>query len=109
MDLDNTQISVNKPLVCSSTGYFTGHVTAPNLYTKTDVDTLIANNPGPTGSTGPVGPQGATGAQGDTGPAGPEGDTGPTGATGATGPQGPQGPTRTHDTNNFYIKTETDT
>ena len=37
MDLDNTQISVNKPLVCSST------VTASNLYNKTDVDALIAN------------------------------------------------------------------
>ena len=43
MDLDNTQISVNQPLVCSSSGYFTGDVTAPNLYNKTDVDTLIAN------------------------------------------------------------------
>ena len=67
-----------------------------NIYTKSEIDTTIANNPGPTGSTGPVGPQGATGAQGDTGPAGPEGDTGPrgtTGATGATGPQGPAGPT----------------
>ena len=80
-----------------------------NIYTKSEIDTIIANNPGPTGSTGPVGPQGATGAQGDTGPAGPEGDTGPTGATGATGPQGPQGPTGTVDTNNFYTKTETDT
>ena len=45
MDLDNTQISVNKHLVCSSTGNFTGHVTAPNLYSKTQVDTLIANIP----------------------------------------------------------------
>ena len=43
MDLDNTQVSVNKPLVCSSTGYFTGDVTASNLYNKTEVDTLIAN------------------------------------------------------------------
>ena len=43
MDLDNTQVSVNQPLVCSSSGYFTGDVTAPNLYNKTDVDTLIAN------------------------------------------------------------------
>ena len=45
MDLDNTQISVNKPLVCSSTGYFTGDVTAANLYNKTQIDTLIANIP----------------------------------------------------------------
>ena len=45
MDLDNTQISVNKPLVCSTTGNFTGNVTAPNLYSKTQVDTLIANIP----------------------------------------------------------------
>ena len=45
MDLDNTQISVNKPLVCSTTGKFTGNVTAPNLYSKTQVDTLIANIP----------------------------------------------------------------
>ena len=43
MDLDNTQVSVNKPLVCSSSGYFTGDVTASNLYSKTEVDTLIAN------------------------------------------------------------------
>ena len=28
MDLDNTQVSVDKPLVCSSSGYFTGDVTA---------------------------------------------------------------------------------
>ena len=84
MDLDNTQISINKPLVCSSTGYFTENVTAPNLYSKTEIDTLIANNPGqqgPPGSTGPEGPQGATGAQGDPG---------------------------TIDTNDFYTKTETD-
>ena len=45
MDLDNTQISVNKPLVCSTTRNFTGNVTAPNLYSKTQVDTLIANIP----------------------------------------------------------------
>ena len=32
-----------------------------NIYTKTEVDTIIANNPGP---TGPTGPQGPTGAQG---------------------------------------------
>ena len=43
MDLDNTQVSVNQPLVCSSSGYFTGDITAPNSYNKTDVDTLIAN------------------------------------------------------------------
>ena len=45
MDLDNTQISINKPLVCSSTGDFTGDVTAANLYNKTQIDTLIANIP----------------------------------------------------------------
>ena len=45
MDLDNTQISVNKPLVCSTTGNFTGNVTAPNLYRKTQVGTVIANIP----------------------------------------------------------------
>ena len=43
LDLDNTQVSVNKPLACSSTGNFTGDVTASNLYNKTEVDTLIAN------------------------------------------------------------------
>ena len=42
MDLDNTQVSVNKPLVCSSTGNFTGDVTASNLCNKTEADTLIA-------------------------------------------------------------------
>ena len=41
MDLDNTQVSVNKPVVCSSTGYFTGNVTASNLYNKTEIDTLF--------------------------------------------------------------------
>ena len=41
MDLDNTQISINKPLVCSSTGYFTGNVTASNLYNKTEIDSMI--------------------------------------------------------------------
>ena len=45
MDLDTTKISVNKPLVWSSTGNFTGDVTASNLYSKTEVDTLIANIP----------------------------------------------------------------
>ena len=42
MDLDNTQVSVNKPLVCSSTGYFTGDVTASKLYNKTEIDTMFA-------------------------------------------------------------------
>ena len=41
MDLDNTQISINKPLVCSSTGYFTGNVTASSLYNKTEIDSMI--------------------------------------------------------------------
>ena len=41
MDLDNTQISINKPLVCSSTRYFTGNVTASNLYNKTEIDSMI--------------------------------------------------------------------
>ena len=45
MDLDNAQITINKPLVCSSTGDFTGDVTAANLYNKTQIDTLIANIP----------------------------------------------------------------
>ena len=45
MDLDNTQISINEPLVCSSTGYFTGYVTAANFYNKTQIDTLIVNIP----------------------------------------------------------------
>ena len=34
------------------------------IYTKTEVDTIIANNPGPTGPTGPQGPHGAAGAAG---------------------------------------------
>ena len=41
MDLDNTQISINKPLVCSSTRYFTGNVTASKLYNKTEIDSMI--------------------------------------------------------------------
>jgi len=45
MDLDNTPISVNKPLVCSSTINFAGDVTAANLYDKTQIDALIANIP----------------------------------------------------------------
>ena len=32
---------VNKPLVCSSTGYFTGNVTASDLYNKTEIDSMI--------------------------------------------------------------------
>ena len=32
-------------MVCSTTGNFTGNVTAPNLYSITEVDTLIANIP----------------------------------------------------------------
>ena len=51
MDFDNTQVSVNKPLVCSSSGYFTGDVTASNSYNKTEVDTLIANTGMTTEST----------------------------------------------------------
>ena len=45
MDLDHTQISVNKPLVCCSTGDFTGDITAAKLYNKTQIDTLMANIP----------------------------------------------------------------
>ena len=43
VDLDNTQVSVKKPLVCSSTGYFTGNVTASNLYNKTEIDSMIGS------------------------------------------------------------------
>ena len=40
MDLCSTQVSVNKPLVCSSSVCFTGYVTASYLCcNKTEVDT----------------------------------------------------------------------
>ncbi len=45
MDLDNTQITVNRSLVCSSTIYFTGDATTANLYNKTEIGALIANIP----------------------------------------------------------------
>ena len=41
MDLDNPHISINKPLVYSSTGYFTGKLTASKLYDKPETDTMI--------------------------------------------------------------------
>ena len=41
-DLDNAQVSVDKRLVCSSTGYVTGNVTASNLYNKPFIGALKA-------------------------------------------------------------------
>lgn len=66
--------------------------TEDSAYSKTEVDNLIANNPGPQGPEGPAGPQGLTGAPGATGSQGPAGATGPQGPAGPTGAAGPQGP-----------------
>lgn len=42
MDLDNTQVSINKPLICSSTGCFTGDVTAWNLCNQKTIYAMLA-------------------------------------------------------------------
>lgn len=60
---------------------------ASQVYTKAQVDDLIANNPGP------IGPTGATGDTGPQGPTGNTGNTGSQGIQGATGAQGNVGPT----------------
>ena len=76
-----------------------GNVDLANYYTKTEVDTEIANialTPGPNGATGPVGPAGTDGADGA---AGADGAQGPAGADGADGAQGPAGPMGTTDYN----------
>lgn len=72
-------------LIVDVVGYYTS---APldDLYSKEEVDTLIAAN---AADVGPIGPQGEQGIQG---PIGPQGETGATGSTGSTGPQGPAGP-----------------
>lgn len=68
-----------------------GKADASNVYSKSEVNTMIAANPGPQGVPGTVGATGSTGAKGDTGTQGPQGVQGVTGSTGATGLQGAQG------------------
>lgn len=110
----------NTPTIPSLTGYATetyvnqqittamteGEVDLSDYYTKSQVDTEIANislTPGPqgdvgpqgiqgiAGATGPAGPAGATGAQGLQGLKGDKGDTGDQGPQGIQGPQGLKG------------------
>ena len=74
-----------------------GSVDLSDYYTKSEVDTEIANialTPGPTGDAGiqgPVGPKGDTGDAGTIGPIGPVGPAGADGADGAVGPKGDTG------------------
>ena len=75
-------------LVADVVGYYTAGP-LKNVYTKAQVDALIAAVPA---AVGPVGPTGATGASGRDGIDGATGATGPQGPTGTAGLQGPQGP-----------------
>ena len=83
-------------------------ISLTNVYSKGEIDDLVANNPGPTGpqglqgetgptgnggATGPTGAGGSTGLAGATGPTGVAGSGGPTGPTGAAGAAGPTGAT----------------
>ena len=80
--VDALKLDVNGDATVNRNILLNGTVTGmTNIYTKTEVDTIIANNPGPTGATGPTGPQ---------------------------GPSGAQGPAGTVDTSNFYTKTQVD-
>ena len=60
-------------------------------YTESEVDALIASNPGPAGVAGADGPAGAVGAAGAAGAAGAVGAKGDTGAAGAKGDTGADG------------------
>lgn len=76
-----------------------GSVDLSDYYTKSEVDTEIANialTPGPKGDTG------------DTGPQGLKGDTGEQGPQGIQGIQGPAGDGSDIDLTDYYTKTETD-
>ena len=71
-----------------------GSVDLSDYYTKSEVDTEIANialTPGPTGDAGIQGPVGPKGDTGDAGPVGPVGPAGADGADGAVGPKGDTG------------------
>lgn len=61
------------------------------IYTKVEVDELLAEVGSGGGSVGPQGPPGPAGPAGATGPAGPPGPAGPAGANGPAGPAGPAG------------------
>ena len=78
----------NQLVIGSSKDYVQTNVTS---YNKAEVDTIIANNPGPPGPEGPQGPQGIQGEQGLQGPQGTQGEQGPQGLQGPQGIQGEQG------------------
>ena len=60
-------------------------------YTKTEVDVIIANNPGPQGPPGPKGDPGEDGADGAPGAPGADGQDGADGLPGAPGQDGTDG------------------
>jgi hypothetical protein len=57
-------------LLIDVAGYYEDHNHDDRYYTKAEIDTAIANNPGPQGEPGEPGAQGVQGAQGEQGPAG---------------------------------------
>lgn len=79
-------------VVADVVGYYTS---APldGFYTKSQVDALIAANPGAIGPAGAQGPPGVRGEPGAEGPAGEQGDQGDKGDTGDQGDTGDKGDT----------------
>ena len=80
-------VSQNRLVLGSAKDYVHTEDTA---YSKSQVDSLIANNPGPAGPAGPQGPAGPAGADGADG-VGTQGPQGPQGPQGAQGPAGQDG------------------
>ena len=88
-----------------------------NSYSRTEVDTIIQNNPGPKGAKGDqgVGTKGSKGLKGDTGPSstgtkgakGDQGSLGQKGDQGLVGTKGQKGNQGSAGTN-VYTKTEID-
>ena len=77
-------------LIADVVGYYTAGP-LKNVYTKAQVDALIAAVPAAVGPVGPTGATGATGASGTTGIDGATGATGPQGLSGTRGLVGPAG------------------
>lgn len=73
---NNGSVSV----VIDVNGYYVNHSHDDRYFTESEVEALIAANPG---TAGPVGPTGSTGPTGATGPAGVAGADGATGTAGA--------------------------
>ena len=92
----------NDDAVSALTNQISAKANSNDVYTKNEIDSLLAEvetikgdqgEQGPQGETGAQGPAGETGAQGPAGEAGPQGETGAQGPQGEAGAQGPAGET----------------